>query len=239
MKKLIALLIGVMIAFSLVACGDPSGNTGGGGGDSGGGGGKPIVTPGDDYDPNDPEQYIYRSVFANSPLIIDNELHAFAPAGLETTPYTIPTGVETILQQAFLGCDIQTITIPSSVKVIGNSAFKGASLANLYIEEGLEEITYFAFANCYSLTNITLPKSLKTLWDYAFDSCTQLESIYCPSTTPPAIKVEEGDEWGAFSNTHENLQIYVPIGSEEAYATADGWKNYADKIVGYDFSAEE
>lgn len=172
-------------------------------------------------------------------VIIDNELHAFAPAGLETTPYTIPTGVETILQQAFLGCDIQTITIPSSVKVIGNSAFKGASLANLYIEEGLEEITYFAFANCYSLTNITLPKSLKTLWDYAFDSCTQLESIYCPSTTPPAIKVEEGDEWGAFRRTHENLQIYVPIGSEEAYATADGWKNYADKIVGYDFSAEE
>jgi len=34
---------------------------------SSGGGGNPIVTPGDDYDPDDPEQYIYRSVFANSP----------------------------------------------------------------------------------------------------------------------------------------------------------------------------
>ena len=69
MKKLIALLLGLMMAFSLVACGDPSGNTGGGGGGSGGGGGgdNPIVTPGEDYDPNDPNQYIYREVFANSP----------------------------------------------------------------------------------------------------------------------------------------------------------------------------
>lgn len=69
MKKLIALLLGLMMAFSLVACGDPSGNTGGGGGDSGGGssGDNPIVTPGEDYDPNDPNQYIYREVFADSP----------------------------------------------------------------------------------------------------------------------------------------------------------------------------
>ncbi len=61
MKKLIAMIIGLMMAFSLVACGDPSGNTGGGGG-----GNNPIVIP-EDYDPDDPEQYIYRSVFANSP----------------------------------------------------------------------------------------------------------------------------------------------------------------------------
>lgn len=69
MKKILALLISFMMVFALVACnntGDPD-NSGGGGGGSGGGGGNPIVTPGDDYDPNDPEQYIYKSVFANSP----------------------------------------------------------------------------------------------------------------------------------------------------------------------------
>ena len=67
MKKLIALLLGLMMAFSLVACGDTSGNTGGGGSGGGGGGNNPIVTPGEDYDPNDPNQYIYREVFADSP----------------------------------------------------------------------------------------------------------------------------------------------------------------------------
>ena len=67
MKKLIALLLGLMMAFSLVACGDPSGNTGGGGSGGGGGGNNPIVIP-DDYDPYDPEQYVYKSVFANTLL---------------------------------------------------------------------------------------------------------------------------------------------------------------------------
>lgn len=69
MKKILALLISFMMVFALVACNnteDPD-NSGGGGGGSGGGGGNSIVTPGDDYDPNDPEQYIYKSVFANSP----------------------------------------------------------------------------------------------------------------------------------------------------------------------------
>ena len=68
MKKILALLLSIMMMFAFVACNnteDPD-NSGGGGG-SGGGGENPIVTPGDDYDPNDPEQYIYRSVFANSP----------------------------------------------------------------------------------------------------------------------------------------------------------------------------
>ena len=70
MKRILALLISLMMVFALVACNnteDPDNSGGGGGGGSGGGGGNPIVTPGDDYDPNDPEQYIYRSVFANSP----------------------------------------------------------------------------------------------------------------------------------------------------------------------------
>ena len=70
MKKILALLLSIMMMFAFVACNnteDPDNSGGGGGGDSGGGGGNPIVTPGDDYDPDDPEQYIYRSVFANSP----------------------------------------------------------------------------------------------------------------------------------------------------------------------------
>jgi len=69
MKKILALLISLMMVFAIVACNNTENpdNGGGGTGGGGGGGGNPIVTPGDDYDPNDPEQYIYRSVFANSP----------------------------------------------------------------------------------------------------------------------------------------------------------------------------
>ncbi len=65
MKKIAALLLGIALGASLVACG----------GDSetpleklgGGGGGGAILTPGDDYNPRDEDQYLYRSVFASSP----------------------------------------------------------------------------------------------------------------------------------------------------------------------------
>ncbi len=30
-------------------------------------------------------------------------------------------------------------------------------------------------------------------------------------------------------------RIYVPMVSVDAYKTADGWKEYAELIVGYDF----
>lgn len=36
-------------------------------------------------------------------------------------------------------------------------------------------------------------------------------------------------------NTYGTDVIYVPTNSVAAYKAADGWKDYADKIVGYDF----
>ena len=71
MKKILALLLSIMMVFALVACNnteDPDNSGGGGGGSGGGGGGDPSSIVNDtEYDPTDPEQYIYRSVFANSP----------------------------------------------------------------------------------------------------------------------------------------------------------------------------
>ncbi len=65
MKKLLLTILMIVMAISLIACGDS---------DNGGtGGGTPGITPGGDggnqqeYDPYDPEQYIYKNVFANSP----------------------------------------------------------------------------------------------------------------------------------------------------------------------------
>ncbi len=71
MKRILALLISLMMVFALVACNnteDPDNSGGGGGGGSGGGGIDPrSIVENPDYNPRDPEQYIYRNVFANSP----------------------------------------------------------------------------------------------------------------------------------------------------------------------------
>ncbi len=64
MKKILAILLSIMMMFAFVACNDTEDSDN----SSGGGGGDPrSIVNNSDYDPTDPEQYVYRNVFENSP----------------------------------------------------------------------------------------------------------------------------------------------------------------------------
>lgn len=142
----------------------------------------------------------------NRCLIIDCVLNSFAPAGI--TEYTIPDSVTTIGSSAFEVCgSLTSVTIPDSVTTIG----------------------YGAFVDCSSLTNVTIGSGVKMIGNYAFAFCYSLTNVYCRATTPPA-----GD-YNMFKDNASDRKIYVPTASLEAYKTADGWSEYADYIVGYDF----
>ena len=140
-------------------------------------------------------------------LIKDGEFLAFAPAGM--TDYSIPEGVTAIGGYAFFGCGLLTsITIPESVTSIGESAF----------------------SSCLGLKNITIPENVTSIGENAFGGCFQLTSAYCKRNTPPSIITN------VFGGAHADFQIYVPTTSVEAYKSAPGWSDYADRIVGYDFN---
>ena len=74
--------------------------------------------------------------------------------------------------------------------------------------------------------------------DVCFDP---MNTIYCKAITPPvAVKFTEGDFnqyqfWNIFDGITPEYKIYVPVASVDAYKNADGWSDYADRIVGYDF----
>ena len=182
-------------------------------------------------------------------LIVDGKLVAFAPSGL--TAYTIPDGVTTIGEHAFFHCsNLTSVTILDGVTTIGNNAFEGCrSLTSITLPESITTIGEFAFSicssltsitipdgittigegtfwYCSSLTSITLPESLTTIGDDAFAACSSLTEMYCKVTTPPTLG----------SGTIISISsIYVPRASVEAYKSADGWSEYANKIKGYDF----
>ena len=66
----------------------------------------------------------------------------------------------------------------------------------------------------------------------------------CESTTPPTLG-KEVFSYGVYNpynykTTYYNLgcSIYVPKESVKAYKEADGWKEYAKNIVGYDFKRD-
>lgn len=73
----------------------------------------------------------------------------------EVVEYVIPNSVETIADNAFSDCDVETITIPESVTKIGHRAF----------------------ANCYSLKTIFWYSKKCNLFRDIFDGCLNFDII--------------------------------------------------------------
>ena len=139
-------------------------------------------------------------------LVIDGKLVAFAPAGL--TEYSIPDSVTSIGDGAFTWCEsLTSVTIPDSVTTI-------------------EE---WAFRYCTSLTSVTIGNGVTTIGHQAFADCYSLTSLYCKPTTPPAGGLD------MFDGNASDRKIYVPAESYQDYISADGWRDYAAKIIPYDY----
>jgi hypothetical protein len=77
--------------------------------------------------------------------------------------YTIPNGVTSIGEEAFVNCtSLSNVTISSSVTNIGSYAFDG----------------------CFGLTNVTFGSSVISIASYAFGDCTKLVAVYFQGNSP-------------------------------------------------------
>ena len=150
------------------------------------------------------------------------------------TSIAIPNSVNAIQQGAFRDCkSLTSVTIPGSVNKIDHSAFRDCdNLASVTISDGVKTIRDYAFYNCYNLTSVTIPDSVTTIGSNAFYYCNKLAKVYCKAETPPVGAT------GMFNMRTPRPNIYVPMGSVEAYKSADGWSNYVDYIFGYRFDAD-
>lgn len=111
-----------------------------------------------------------------------------------------------------------------------NLYLNGELVTDLVIPNEVDFIEQNTFAYCTSIESITLHEGITEVGDSAFYNCSRLAEVYCKPTTPPI-----GSDY-MLSYNASSRKIYVPTISVEAYKTADGWKNYASDIVGYDFS---
>lgn len=105
-------------------------------------------------------------------------------------------------------------------------AFAPAEITEYEIPEGVTELRQ-GIMSYENLTSITLPTSITIVGNQAFNKCNNIERLYCKAVNPPTI--------GSSILNANNYKIYVPYASLAAYKEADGWINYADHIVGYDF----
>lgn len=156
-------------------------------------------------------------------------------ANTAITNISIPNAVTSIGRYAFRFCTyLKRVQLGNKITIIGYEAFrKCISLSNIILPNSLVEIESNVFYDCETLTNITIPENVSTLGDPIIYSCENLRIVYCKPTTPPTLSGNQ-EPFGYPSSTTVGI-IYVPKESVDVYKSKLGWKDYENKITGYDF----
>jgi hypothetical protein len=125
------------------------------------------------------------------------------------------------------------VSIGNAVTSIGDYSFEGCTgLTTVTIPNSVTSIGYRAFYGCTRLASLTISKSVTEIGNYAFYDCTGLTSVTCLWNVPLSASNN------VFSSaTYETCQLYVPIGTESAYAGVEPWSNFYNNIIGVDLSA--
>lgn len=141
------------------------------------------------------------------------------------TSINIPTSLTMLNNYVFLRCtSLKNIVIPNSVTSIGSGVFMGCSgLTSVTIPNSVTSIDNNAFQNCSSLSSITIGSGVTSIGVGTFSGCTSLTSITVNAITPPEMG------YSVFNATND-CPIYVPSQSVDAYRTASGWSEYANRI---------
>lgn len=102
------------------------------------------------------------------------------------------------------------------VTSVGYYALGGRSnLTEIYLPEGLTYIGSQALAGCSDLYKVVFPSTLASMGSNVL-SGSDIRRIECRAVTPPTLA-------GALADGSRN--VYVPIGSGEAYKAAAYWGN--------------
>lgn len=167
----------------------------------------------------------------NSITTIKNDAFAYCE---NLTNVTLPNKLITIEGGAFGSCkNLKSIRIPQSVTSIGNQAFFGCSslasvtIGNVLGTSNLTSIGHTAFKSC-KLSAIIIPLKVTFIGYEAFSNNTNLTKVTCNNTSPSNVSFNTSGKWNAFGSSVST--ITVPKRSL-SYTTADGWKEYEDKII--------
>ena len=109
----------------------------------------------------------------------DGKILIAYPCGKNQFSYTVPDGVTTIGDYAFIGdIKIVNITFPEGLTIIGKSAFNDCDgILSLELPDTLIAIKENAFSSCEALTNIVIPESISVIENNAFSWCKNLVDV--------------------------------------------------------------
>lgn len=137
----------------------------------------------------------------------------------------IKEGTCLIADEAFLGCDFDSVTIPNSVTLIGSEAFYNCdNITSISIPSSVEEISSSAFESCSNLINISF-ENPKHIGNFAFRNCPKITNIRSFSQTPQNFTENVFD-----SNVYTNATLIIPYKCTNLYTICSGWKYFSNII---------
>lgn len=152
-----------------------------------------------------------------------------------------PEGVSVIPASFVDGCiKLTEFIMPNSIEVIEHEAFwQCEALKELNLSSNLKSIERGGLYYCKGLKTISFPSTLESLGAESCENWKNIECIYCAAQIPPTcISSELG--WTPFgeydeNRTHQDIPVYVPVGSADLYRDAWGWNYFTNFIETDDF----
>ena len=118
--------------------------------------------------------------------------------------------------------NLTAVTLPEGLVEIGTYAFKGCrNLESVKIPNTVTSIKHRAFQYCRNLESIIIPSSVNSIGISAFSECKALKDIYCQAVNVPETHSSTFD-----TSPIENMTLYVPGESMNAYKTTAPWSGF-------------
>lgn len=138
---------------------------------------------------------------------------------------TLPETVTTIGNGIFYQSGLTEATLPENLTVIPDGTFQCCTkIKDFVVSNNITDIEKEAFYWCFALESITLGEKVATIGSDCFKSDAALTTVTSLNPEPPVgAKFEE--------SVYANATLYVPEGAKDAYAAADGWKEFSKIMV--------
>lgn len=111
------------------------------------------------------------------------------------------------------------------VTEVADNAFKNNKLPNAYIGANVGRIGAHAFEGCTIMSDISIYSHVvDEIGEQAYKDCKLMQIFECYTKQPPVLGSN------AFDGDERINHILVQYDTEDAYKSADGWSNLADKV---------
>lgn len=149
------------------------------------------------------------------------ELYGDNPLADEVTPDKLPVALTKMGSGIYAGKDFTDFTMPDNLEEIGTISF-GNRLERVTVGPRVRKLDG-VFTRCEYLKNVTIGSRVTSIAPGEFKNCTLLTSVEVLAQNPPTI---DGDAFDAV--TYLLCTLYVPVGTKDRYAQANGWRKFAN-----------